>query len=145
MAGSRPRLSGSGKRSCSGTFRRVLRPPQPPWPDLSRPSTLLFGCAEKEGVDARHKAGQGAIFGCLYRSRTIGFAEPDSSGSSPAMTIIWLWSKGSSAEWSIAGFGRVEGSAPAREGVAQGGGDLAADRRREKIADDQALAVRGDG
>src|SRR5437899_7960426 len=40
--------------------------------------------------------------------------------------------------------GGVEGGAPAGERRAQAQGQLAADRRAEKIADHQALAVRGD-
>jgi len=42
--------------------------------------------AEKEGVDARHKAGQGASLVVSDRSRTTGFAEPDSRGLDPAIS-----------------------------------------------------------
>ncbi|HZT89714.1 MAG TPA: hypothetical protein VFA12_17230, partial [Stellaceae bacterium] len=68
----------------SGGFSDLRRPLGRACPGHPR-CFRLAKKAEKEGVDARHKAGQGASSVVSYRSRTTGFAEPDSRGLDPAI------------------------------------------------------------
>src|SRR5262249_32087872 len=83
-----PRLSGSHFGATLESLCALSLSLLSSWPDLFGPSTCSF--AEEEHVDARDKHGHDDSLELSATTSATAFTEPNSRGTSPAMTTVGM-------------------------------------------------------